>query len=112
MEITFCHYRFYKVNETVAIVSIQPWFFEALKPGDFFERKLGIAKCNPEDNFCKKTGREIAIKNMKNTKLTVESIYQDIKEKLIVMKDDSGRRYNFIKYPKASSVFLIPPNSW
>lgn len=46
--------------------------------------KLGVARCNPIDNFCKKTGREVATAKIAELPFHVESIFKD-KTSLLVL---------------------------
>lgn len=77
--IQFVHNRKYengliksaKGGTTIAMEPIQAWFFDTLQIGDFFEKKVGIARCSLEDNYCKKTGRDLAVSRLKPTRLTV-----------------------------------------
>jgi hypothetical protein len=60
-------------GSTICMEPIQGWYFDQLKEGDFLEKKVGMAKCHPDDTYCKKTGREEALKRAKVTMLTVKS---------------------------------------
>lgn len=91
---------------TIALQEIEPWFFSALKAGDFFEKKIGIAKCHPEENFCKKTGRELAEKNAKLRKLTVTKIVDTIGKREITFEIDGIGGLVVYKPEKAQKVRL------
>jgi hypothetical protein len=92
---------------TIAMEDIQPWFFETLVPGDFFEKKVGLARCSTDDNFCKKTGREVAEKAAKLRKLTVRNVFMDENSRSMFLQDDLGLVYELVKYKKAKAVFLV-----
>lgn len=40
---------------------------------DTWEMSFGVARCNPGDNFCRRTGREVALKNAKENPILVET---------------------------------------
>lgn len=61
-------------GETIALDTPPSWFINSLTIGDFFEKKVGKAKCSSDDNYCRSTGRELCEKRMKLTKLTVDRI--------------------------------------
>jgi hypothetical protein len=110
----FCHIRnqhFHhgitaKGGVTVCMEKIQPWFLATLKPGDFFEKKVGIARCRDDENYCKKIGREVAQQNAKARKLTVQSVHWISDRMWVVLLDDQGIEYSLLKYAKAKEVFL------
>jgi hypothetical protein len=58
-------------GSTICMEPIQGWFFDQLKEGDFFDKKIGMARCHPDDTYCKKTGREEALKKAKTKRLVV-----------------------------------------
>ena len=60
-------------GSTICMEPILGWYFDTLKEGDFFEKKVGMAKCHPDDTYCKKTGRDEALKKAKTKRLTVQS---------------------------------------
>ena len=41
-------------GSTIAIEQLKPWVLETLEVGDFFEKKIGISVCSPEDRYNKK----------------------------------------------------------
>lgn len=127
MNVQFCHKRIfengYKYNdysstygliespkggETIALEVIEPWFFDTLTVNDFFEKRVGTARCSDEDNYCKKTGRELALSRMKPRRLLVKSMVGNEQEKIIVLVDKdenqfvlkkvNGHRVHFIEY--------------
>lgn len=91
---------------TAAMEELQPWFFETLLPGDSFEKRIGVAKCHPDENFCKKTGREVAEKNAKLRKLKVVHVSLEENCRIAVLQDEQGLSYELYKYKKAKAVFL------
>jgi hypothetical protein len=86
MKIVYSHNREYKEHatygvsvsprggSTVAMESIQSWLLTQLQQGDTIVRKVGIARCSEDDNYCKKTGRELALSRMKSQTLTAVNI--------------------------------------
>lgn len=89
MKIVYCHNR--EVEEvqrmdgislqvsprggsTVAMEAIPSWLLDTIEMGSTIERKLGIARCSDEDNYCKKTGRELAQSRLKSNLLKVVNI--------------------------------------
>ncbi len=58
-------------GSTVAMESIQSWLLDTIEVGSTIERKVGIARCSEDDNYCKKTGRELAHSRLKTTLLKV-----------------------------------------
>lgn len=61
-------------GETIAMDTPPSWFINSLNVGDFFEKKVGKARCSSDDNYCRSVGRELCEKRMKLTKLTVDRI--------------------------------------
>jgi hypothetical protein len=95
---------------TIAIEDLKPWILQTLNPGDFFEKKIGIAVCSKEDRFNKKTGRELAQSRAKLQKLTVQKVVKELDKTTVNMVDSAGNSYVFIKYTNANSVFFIEFN--
>lgn len=68
----------YKVKggQTFAVEKLPAVSFVA--PGKFIGIKLninfGVARCHKEDNFVKKTGRDLAVANMQYTEFTVVKV--------------------------------------
>lgn len=62
---------------TSALEIPQSWLLAGLELGESFDKKTGIAICSTEDNYNKKTGRELASSRMKATKLTCIEIHED-----------------------------------
>lgn len=94
-------------GETIAMEELQPWFVKSLAIGDFFEKKIGEAKCSKEDNYCKKTGRELAKSRMKLRKLKVIGLETQGENFTCFLEDDRGNVYELAKYENAKSVFFL-----
>jgi hypothetical protein len=92
---------------TIAIEEFKPWILPTLNPGDFFEKKIGVAVCCKEDRFNKKTGRDLAQGRAKPEKLTVHKVVKDLGKVTVNMLDSSGNEYTFVKHHNANSVFFI-----
>lgn len=93
---------------TLAVQELEPWFFAALKPGDFFEKKIGVAKCHPKENFCKKIGREIATSKAKLRKFTVIKVVDTIGKREVTFEIDGLEEAELVmwKSNKAKKVRL------
>lgn len=94
-------------GKTVAMESIKPWLVADLKVGDFFDVRVGIAKCSDEDRYNKKIGRDMAKSRMKPSKLTVKSTHHIEDRSNFTLVDDKGNSFMFVKYASASEVFLV-----
>lgn len=92
---------------TIAIEEFKPWILQTLNPGDFFEKKIGVAICCKEDRFNKKTGRDLAQSRAKLEKLTVQKVVKELDKVTVNMIDSSGNNYTFVKHNNANSVFFI-----
>lgn len=92
---------------TIAIESLKPWILDNLEIGNFFEKKIGVAKCSKEDRYNKKSGRDIASSRMKLVKLTVNHILKTAESTTVVLVDDDGTSYHFIKYKTADEPFFV-----
>lgn len=92
---------------TIAMEELQAWFFEDLKLFDFFDKKIGKARCSEEDNFSKKAGRDLALSRMKIKTLTVVDVDNQEKSKTVTLRDKEGSLYLLLKYKNAKSVFFI-----
>lgn len=92
---------------TVAIESLNSWVLNALKVGDFFDKKVGIAKCSKEDRYNKKSGRELAKSRMKLVKLKVSMIIQLESKISVMLEDEKGNTYHLIKYNSANEIFFV-----
>lgn len=86
-----------KGGETVALEVIEPWFFDSLTVNDFFEKKVGFARCSDDDNYCKKTGREFSTSRMKSVRLVVKQILTNGEEKLLILMDANNNLYTLQK---------------
>lgn len=96
-----------KAGETIAMEPIQGWVVDTLNQGDFFEKKIGTAKCSDEDNFNKKIGRDLAQSRMKSKKLTVISNDNYTKVRILVLEDTDGDRYFLYRYKNANLAYLM-----
>jgi hypothetical protein len=94
-------------GETVAMQALEPWFIESLTPGDFFTKQVGFAVCSDEDNYCKKTGRELAKSRMKNMVFTVIGNQQFTVDRLVVLQDEKDRLYVIKKNAGAQKTWLV-----
>jgi len=119
MNVIFFHKRIYCYNkfmdletfalggETIAMEEIQPWFLDTISVGDFFEKKVGKAKCSNEDRYDKDVGRGLSKQRMKLKKLTVKDILR-LNNKLIVeLVDDENCSYKLVRHQGCNSVFFI-----
>ena len=91
---------------TVAMDELQSWFVEGLKEGDFFEKKVGQARCSDEDNYSKAAGRELSKGRMKAKRFTVTVVSKEGDALFVVLTDSDGFRYTLAKYKNANSVFF------
>lgn len=122
MKIIYCHNRNYDVDEdtylyrlkvdprggsTVAMEAIQSWYLDTAQVGDFIERRVGIARCSLEDNYCKKTGRDLAKSRMKLKRLTLIKIAEGLDRKTYIYQDSDGHLFEFRKSPDAYCAILI-----
>lgn len=95
---------------TVAVEELKPWILPTLNPGDFFDKKIGIAICSEKDRFNKKVGRELAKSRAKLQRLTVQKVVKELDKTTVNMLDSAGNSYVFVKYNNAKSVFFIDFN--
>jgi len=86
---------------TIAMESIEPWFFKTLEVGTSFEKKVGKARCSLDDNYNKKTGRELALSRMKMTTLTVIRAGE-----FTLLEDKNGGLYSLILNTKGTRVYF------
>lgn len=124
MKIQYYHYRIIKVvdkypeigglqkeviepkgGKTFALEVPPAWFLESIKVGDFFEKKLGSARCSDEDNYNRKVGREIAHSRMKPKKLTVVNIVELPNQINYVLSDSSN--YYLLKKNSGGRVYFL-----
>lgn len=88
---------------TLAMQQIEPWYFDTLEPGTFFELSIGKAKCSVKDNYCKKTGRDLALERMKPRRVTVLDVIYGI----VILKDEKDNSvYHMVKNEKSTRVYL------
>jgi len=92
---------------TVAVEELRGWLLPTLEPGNFFEKRIGIAVCSDKDRFNKKIGRELAEKRAKLQKLTVCRVVKEPGKTTVEMQDTGGNCYTFVKYANANSVFFV-----
>lgn len=68
------HFTFLKTGKggkTFAVSKVNNTVFNI---DDKVKVSVGMAKCHPEDMFCKSVGRELAQKNMQEMEFTVERV--------------------------------------
>lgn len=80
-------------GQTIAFEVPQAWFLKTLQPGDFFEKKVGKARCSNDDNYNKKIGRELASSRMKSTKLICTSNIEGLDDRMTILQDPQGNLY-------------------
>lgn len=109
MKLAYCHNRVMdedihspvvispRGGSTVAMESIQSWLLDQLQQGDTIVRKIGIARCSEDDNYCKKTGREIAESRLKQTMLTVVNIVRLGELVVVFFEDEKGNLFEVKK---------------
>lgn len=76
---------------TIAIESLKPWFHKTLVLGEKITKQIGKARCSEQDNYNKKTGRELAKSRMTKVVLTVVNIDGEH----ITLEDENKSRYEF-----------------
>lgn len=91
---------------TIAVEEFKPWILQTLNPGEFFEKKIGVAVCSKEDRFNKKIGTDLAQSRAKPEKLTVQKLVKELDKTTVTMLDSSSNSYVFVKYNNANSVFF------
>lgn len=84
-------------GSTVAMEAIQSWLLDNLQQGDTIVRKVGIAMCSDEDNYCRKTGREIAQSRLKQTTLTVVNLVKFGEFVIVFFEDEIGNLFEVKK---------------
>ena len=82
---------------TVAMEAIQSWLLDTLEMGNTIERKIGIARCSDEDNYCKKTGRQIAQSRLKSKTLKVVNKVKIADFIIMFFEDSDGNLFEFKK---------------
>lgn len=124
MNIQYCHVRKFKPEfnlmnftyesklearggETIAMQEVQVWFAQQLKPGDFFTKSVGKARCSDDENYNKKTGRDIATSRMKAVTLTVISNEDFGGVRRLVLTDTSGNAYLLEKRINHNKVHFV-----
>jgi hypothetical protein len=96
-----------KGGETIAMEAIEPWHLDQFEVGNFFTKKVGVARCSDEDNYNKKVGRELALSRMKDTVLTVIDFKDYGEMKLAVLEDNKGKQYIVEKRPNFKRVHFV-----
>jgi len=94
-------------GETIAMQGLEPWFVESLTPGDFFTKQVGFARCSDEENYCKKTGRELAKSRMKNMVFTVLTNHKFSVERTLILKDEKDRLYVIKTKANGKKAWLV-----
>lgn len=118
--IQYCHKRNYnakcypyddelnpKGGETIALEVPEPELLVELQPGEFFEKQVGRAKCSLSDNYCKKTGRELAHSRMKPTRLTCTHNISFVEVRFVTLEDPEGNEYTLQLYENHNKARLI-----
>jgi len=124
MNIQYCHVRKYIPDlnaynskyecvlsatggETVAMQELEPWFVESLKPGDFFTKLVGKARCSDKENYNKKVGRELAKSRMSPTILTVLSNSDYGNTRVLILVDSKKNMYELHKKATNAKVHFL-----
>lgn len=94
-------------GQTIAMESLQTWFVESLKVGDTFDKRVGKARCSMDDNFNKKTGRELAESRMKLNKFTVVSSNVFGKTTIIRLEDSNKNSYTLCSKAGSKIAHLV-----
>lgn len=94
-------------GSTVAMEAIQSWLLDNLNQGDTIVRKVGIARCSDEDNYCKKIGRELAQSRLKQTTLTVVNIVKLNGFVIVFFEDEKGNLFEVKKSSDPQCARLI-----
>jgi hypothetical protein len=96
-----------KGGKTIAMESIPLWFAKDLKTGDFFTKSVGKARCSDEENYNKKTGRELSQSRMKPMVFTV-MVNEGVPDNgHLVLRDKAGCIYIFEKKPGSQYLHFI-----
>lgn len=119
MKILYCHNREHKLVEefpsyevltvnprggtTVAMEVIPSWLLDTLAQGDTIIRKVGIARCSKDDNYNKKTGRELALSRMKTKTLTVINLATET----ILVEDEDDNIFEIKKSKDKDCAILV-----
>lgn len=92
---------------TVAMESIQSWLLDNLSQGDQIVRKLGIARCSKDDNYNKKTGRELAFSRLKTKLLTVVNIVKLGPNVTVFFEDEDENLFEVKKSADPNCAILV-----
>lgn len=95
---------------TVALEVPEPWVLESLVIGDFITKKIGMARCSHDDNYNKKTGRELSLSRMKVMTLTVVGLHNNGTEMYVVLQDTDGHSYELEKKTNYTKVHFVGYN--
>lgn len=123
MKIVYCHNRFLenyytdllegdfrpsaRGGTTVAMEVVSSWLLDTLAQGDTIVRKVGIARCSEDDNYCKKTGRELALSRMKTTTLTAVNIVKHDGRTTVFLEDDKDNMFELKKSRDVNCAILV-----
>jgi len=95
---------------TVALEVPEPWVVESLVIGDFVTKQVGRARCSHDDNYNKKTGRELALSRTKTTTLTVVGLDNVGEDRFLVLQDPQGNTYEIEKKQNYTKAHFIGYN--
>lgn len=96
-----------KGGVTVALESIPSWFLDQLKVGDTFEKRVGKAHCSKDDNYSRKSGRELSESRMKLIKFTVESSSLFGMTRIVTLIDNDSNRYTLCSKQGSKNAHFI-----
>lgn len=94
-------------GSTVAMESIPSWLLGTLSQGLSIVRKVGIARCSTDDNYNKKTGRELAAARLKTTTLTVVNIVKIENRVTVFFEDEAGNLFEVRKSADSKCARLV-----
>lgn len=94
-------------GKTIALEVIEAWYFDTLQPGTFFEKMVGSARCSDDDNYNRKTGRELSKSRMKNKRLTCIAREAVGDTTVIVLQDQDENRYVLRKESRYNKVHFV-----
>lgn len=88
-------------GETISFHLPEAWLLETLEPSDFFTKPIGKARCSDSENYCKKTGRELAFSRMKPTILTcISNLVYTGNVRIVTLTDKEGFVYTLKVIPR------------
>lgn len=94
-------------GSTVAMESIPTWLLDQLSQGDTIVRKIGIARCSKDDNYNKKTGRELAFSRLKTKMLTVVNIVKLGPNVTVFFEDEDDNLFEIKKSKDPDCAILV-----